>query len=207
MKRWTEEDKIVLARCYNRLPIEDLARILDSTPYAIRQQAKRLGVNTPRQAKMPPIVGDQVCLIPLHGRKYPGMHSAISRSQLDRVAEHRWYPAKRKSDGFYAKSRIDGEWVYLHRFIMPAPPGYEIDHRDGDGLNNKDDNLRLATRSQNMANRLSENVKGVYRRGKRFYARVGQRRLGGFATEHEASLAYNEAALSLYGEFAKLNPV
>jgi hypothetical protein len=43
--------------------------------------------------------------------------------------------------------------LYLHRLIAGAPPGVHVDHRDGDPLNNRRDNLRLVDRSQNLQNR------------------------------------------------------
>ena len=109
----------------------------------------------------------------------------------------------------------------MHRVIADANSGQEVDHRDGDGLNNRRSNLRIATKSQNGGNRRKNRgcvtrFKGVrYDRSIRTAAKiswqaviqVNKRRffLGCFATEEEAALAYDRAAVEHFGEFAKLN--
>lgn len=108
------------------------------------------------------------------------------------------YPA-----GHLAWFYMTGEW-----------PSDEIDHRDTDGWNQRFDNLRPATRSQNQANcrRYGSNTvgaKGVYRAGGRrpFRAMIqkDKRRisLGRFETEAAALAAYARAAVVLHGEFAR----
>ncbi len=92
-------------------------------------------------------------------------------------------------------------------------PSDEVDHKDGDGLNNRWDNLRVATRSQNHANskRASDNTtgfKGVRKqRNGRYQARIaikGKRlHLGTFQTPEAAHAAYCKAAKELFGEFAR----
>ncbi len=101
----------------------------------------------------------------------------------------------------------------MHRWVMGFPPsGVDVDHINGNGLDNRRCNLRLATRSQNLANAAiprhnSSGYKGVSatRNGK-WLARIRkdrvQRNLGIFDTPEEAHAAYCEAAVSLYGEFA-----
>jgi HNH endonuclease len=88
-----------------------------------------------------------------------------------------------------------------------------IDHRDGDPSNNRWDNLRRATVSQNNANRrIHRNNKCGYKgvvenQWGRFWATIhkdGRRlHLGTFATAQEAHAAYVEAAHRLFGEFAR----
>jgi hypothetical protein len=87
-----------------------------------------------------------------------------------------------------------------------------IDHRDGDPSNNRWDNLRRATKSQNSANRgLNRNnscgLKGVSCEGGRWRAGIykdGRRHhLGSFATPQAAHAAYVAAARRLFGEFAR----
>lgn len=105
-------------------------------------------------------------------------------------------------------------WM-LHRIVMDAPKGLEVDHINGDRLDNRKINLRLATKQQNAANqgkssnKSSSSFKGVYPHGKKFRAVVKynskQIYLGLFATEHDAAEAYNKKALALFGSFARLN--
>jgi hypothetical protein len=91
-----------------------------------------------------------------------------------------------------------------------------IDHRNSNPLDNRRDNLRPCTNSENACNRgkASNNVsgyKGVHWRArpKRWEAEIGHKRikyrLGMFKTKEEAALAYNKKALELHGEFAYQN--
>lgn len=98
----------------------------------------------------------------------------------------------------------------LHRGEYPSD---QIDHRDHDSLNDRIENLRVATQSQNMANtrRLKSNktgYKGVhFKKDKNKYvARISDQGrtkfLGYFSTPQEAHAAYVKAARELFGEFA-----
>ena len=90
------------------------------------------------------------------------------------------------------------------------PPGLEVDHADGDGTNNRWENLRLATRSQNLHNAVSRKnkagMKGVYEYPNGFFAKICKqgvkRRWGPFETAIEAHQKYCEEAERLFGEFA-----
>ncbi len=107
-------------------------------------------------------------------------------------------------------------WVSRICFEManhPIPPGLHVDHINGNPMDNRAQNLRLATRSQNMHNRkcssLSKTgVKGVSKLGGTFQARItsdGVRRfLGSFPTIELAQSAYNEAANRLHGKYARI---
>lgn len=111
--------------------------------------------------------------------------------------------------------------LYLHRLIAGAGESEVVDHINGDPLDNRSCNLRIATRSQNSANRgpdrrrlgKSSRHKGVSwnKRDRAWRAYVHfqgkTRSLGTFATEDDAALAYNKAAVELWGEFARLNDV
>jgi len=100
----------------------------------------------------------------------------------------------------------------------PAPKGYVWDHIDRNGFNNQDNNLRLATHSQNAANRgtFRNNTTGYrgvhYHKVKKKYgAKIGfngkHLHLGYFTSIHDAALAYNDAAKRLFGEFAYQNTI
>jgi hypothetical protein len=86
-----------------------------------------------------------------------------------------------------------------------------VDHRNGDGLDNRRRNLREATNSQNTANRLRQRpgasgVVGVRKRKNRYQAtiNIGRRRvfIGSFVTLEEAAAARQRAMTERYGEFA-----
>lgn len=123
-------------------------------------------------------------------------------------------------NGGYAKrdtSRKNGRKVILmHREIMNPPPGMEVDHIDGNKLNNQKVNLRLVVRCHNMQNkgkttRNKSGYKGVHWNGRKWIASIGvnatTKYIGSYDTKEGAARAWNEAAKLYHGEFAKLNPV
>jgi hypothetical protein len=143
----------------------------------------------------------------------------VDDEDYPRMHEHAWSMRKDKNTS-YAQTWLTGTTICMHQLILPSNnPELEIDHIDGDGLNNQKKNLRLATPSQNRANRLKYNrlipvsskYKGVtwHKRDKVWNAqiRVNSKNiyLGCFKTEEGAARAYNRAATFHFGEFAKLN--
>lgn len=147
-----------------------------------------------------------------------GLFAAVDDDDYSVLAATRWHAVEPSPGIYYAMGRPFGDdrRVYMHRFLMQAKKGLEVDHRDGNGLNNQRTNLRVCTRSQNAMNqrknpkRLS-GFKGVSISSdrKKWVAQIciNQQRtpLGTFNTEYEAALAYNDAAIRLFGDFAKLN--
>lgn len=108
--------------------------------------------------------------------------------------------------------------IYMHREILGIKSGV-VDHRDRNGLNNQRANLRAATQQGNTANSkkpsdaMTSKYKGVWfdsARGK-WAARIGFNNrgihLGRFLTEAEAAKVYNDAAIKLFGEFARINEI
>lgn len=119
------------------------------------------------------------------------------------------------SKGVYPK-------VLMHRYILDAPKGTQVDHINGNKLDNRKENLRIANASTNKANcgLRSSNTSGykgvVFAKARKHlptpwaaqikvnYKTIG---LGYFSTKEEAALAYNEASLNHFGEFAYLNTI
>lgn len=125
---------------------------------------------------------------------------------------------KRKNLNYYEFSLNNVAYlnhrVYYALLINKDPGNYEIDHKDHDYENTGI--LRLATRSQQAANQRPRNnkkYKGVTydKRDGRYYSRIKLNyksiSLGGYSTEEEAVIAYNEAAKKYFGEFAYLNVI
>jgi len=114
---------------------------------------------------------------------------------------------------WYAETYVGGAREYMHRFIMEAGPGERIDHRNGNGLDNRRVNLRRTTNALNQANRRQVRsvcgFKGVTQRsGKwRAYITVSGRfiSLGSFSIPEDAARAYDAAARECFGEFACTN--
>ena len=112
---------------------------------------------------------------------------------------------------------LNGRWFSAHRlaylWVMGVPSELNIDHIDGNSLNNKWENIRKATVSQSNFNRgLNKNnktgFKGVRQTGNKWTASIGinyeKVRLGVFDNPEEAHVAYVNAAKELHGEYARL---
>jgi hypothetical protein len=134
------------------------------------------------------------------------------------VEAHRWYVAVQAHTCYavYSQPGTGGRVkVRLHQLIVPGCP--QVDHVNGNGLDNRRANLRPATHQQNMRNKRTQarseaGYKGVFSDGNgRWRARIfcnGQRfNLGSYDTPEEAALIYNAAAEKHFGEFAYLNVV
>lgn len=115
----------------------------------------------------------------------------------------------------YKRICINKKSYYLHQIIFCFHYGFipkYIDHKDGNSLNNKIDNLREATQSQNVHNspkrkNNKSGVKGVCWVKNRWLAQIGVNNknivLGRFEKLEEAAKAYEHAAVLYFGEFAK----
>lgn len=153
-----------------------------------------------------------------------GKVALVDAADYSRIAKYKWTYLTKKRRGKstqYARrsvwSKDKQQTVYLHRFILNAPAHLHVDHKNGDGLDNRRANLRLATNTQNRCNVTSEvsfsvaGFRGVQpcRQEGRFYARIrvnGQQvRLGIFDSAEAAARAYDAAAVKYHGEFATLN--
>lgn len=144
-----------------------------------------------------------------------GLYATIDRADLDTVRPHNW-SARPSRNTWYAQMQAAGRIVSMHRLIAGAAPGIEVDHRDGDGLNNTRENLRAATRSRNTANTPltaanTTGYKGISldRKSGRWRAEIkhakNRRSLGYHDTPEDAARAYDAAARELHGAYAALN--
>jgi hypothetical protein len=128
-------------------------------------------------------------------------------------ADHEWlsrwkWSAERACRTFYATRKGDGRILRMHREIVGAAPGQQVDHADGDGLNNTRANLRLVSSAQNQNNRTRKQPGATSRyRGvswdaarNKWQAQInvhGRKvHLGRFDSELEAATAYDQAGLA-----------
>ncbi|MGB8227069.1 MAG: HNH endonuclease [Sedimentisphaerales bacterium] len=142
-----------------------------------------------------------------------GRYVIVDAKDYEKLIAHKWGI---KSAFAYAVRKEKGKRIYMHNEIMTPPAGFVVDHKDGNGLNNSRENLRVATKSQNISNRkkkkgCSSRYKGVCRREEKrkweasIYYKGKHIFLGYFDTEEDAARAYDEAAKRYQGEFAVLN--
>ncbi len=139
------------------------------------------------------------------------------------VSKFKWYVYKGRGDNFYAQTNNwkngENHGFQMHRLIMNFPKGLVVDHKNGNGLDNRKENLRLATHQQNTHNSKPYGklkLKGITfisdpKRNQKYLVRININgksiRIGRFYTLEEAIVAYNKAAIKFHGEFAWLNPL
>ena len=115
-------------------------------------------------------------------------------------------------------SRKQGRYflTWMHRLLIDVPEHMYVDHINGNSLDNRRENLRIATRSQNQHNRTiqknnTSGYKGVKwsKRSNKWQVAIGingtRIHLGYYENKHVAAKVYNDAALKYLGEFALLN--
>lgn len=144
----------------------------------------------------------------------------IDDEDWDMVSQYRWNVAIKKGTPYIQSSvkNEDGDKItkQLAREILNAPKGTIVDHKDGNTLDNRKQNLRLSdqrTNAQNMRSNINSTskYKGVsWNKDRNKWRAVlkyndKQVHIGRFNTEEEAAQAYNKAALQYFGEYARLN--
>lgn len=199
------------------MPVEYICLVCGVTfyrsPSRIRTYCSNECAHTPPPLEPGP---DGTMLVPSNS----GRFAIIDEDDAHIVDPYRWCC---DSLGYFRRKRRAGEGkgfssVLMHREILNAPAGVDVDHINGDPSDNRRANLRVATRSQNRVNTgLQSNntsgYKGVSWRVKhqKWQAAIsrieprGMRFLGHFDSAIEAARAYDAAAIELYGEFARLN--
>ena len=106
----------------------------------------------------------------------------------------------------------------MSRILLNAAISDKIDHRDGNKLNNRRNNLRICAQAENAMNRKininnTSGYKGVYwnKPRRKWVALIGVNKkrihLGMFSNKINAAKAYNDAAIKYHGEFSNLNKI
>lgn len=151
-----------------------------------------------------------------------GKVTIVSQTDYDNLRRFKWFAMKSRST-WYAMRRVKNKHGSysshsMHREILGLKPGdkRQADHRDGHGLNNQRDNLRVATVGQNKCNQPKHRLNKSGYKGVIWEASCSKwkaqirvdgtaHHLGCFSDLMEAAKAYDKAARELHGEFARTN--
>jgi hypothetical protein len=152
---------------------------------------------------------------------FGGARTIVDDEDVSRLRDRRWR-LHRSRGKRYAATGTGPSLVLMHHAIIGKPAsGHEVDHANGDSLDNRKANLRTCTHQQNIWNTRpygrASRYKGVSYDGNHGHglrpwrARIRdagpQRLIGRFAGEIDAARAYNREAARMYGAFAWLNPL
>lgn len=148
-----------------------------------------------------------------------GQIAIVDIDRYDELMSVSWFAAWAKgTQSFYAVSSVRGKRTYMHRLLAGDRDGYLIDHRSGNTLDNRVENLRHVTYSENNRNRKTKttNSSGIigitWSKASRKW-RVGitvngkYRHVGRYVLLQEAIAARNAACAEHYGDFWRHHPV
>jgi len=154
-----------------------------------------------------------------------GQIAIVDDDDFNWLSRYSWRIVKGRNNyyaqtSFWDKNKKQNKNYSMHRLIMNNPDGLQVDHINHNGLDNRKENLRICTASQNSMNthKTKENkygykgvcfIGGKQNRTKPYAAqlRYGKKRyyLGQFATPEEAARAYDQKAKEMFGGYACLN--
>jgi hypothetical protein len=150
-----------------------------------------------------------------------GKVALVDDDDFERLNQFKWHASK-EGNNFYAKrtpcvNKIK-KVIIMHREIINALPGEDVDHKDGNSLNNLRENLRLCNQAENVRNSKirKDNISGyrgvsLFTKRNKFQAIIHFKKksfwLGYFSSPIDAAIAYNQAAIQHFGEFARLNKI
>lgn len=162
----------------------------------------------------PPLVAFR--LIPLTQGKF----AIVDAENYEWLNQWKWHTEKkgRKTKTYYVarnipKGKNKQAVLYMHRLIMAAQEGDELDHCNNNALDNRRCNLRFCQHSENMENQRPQKNKTSKYKGVSWNKQYGkwivfiredgrEKYMGNFVSEIKAAKAYDRKALELFGEFA-----
>lgn len=150
-KPWGELEDSILESSYGKIKKDKLLSLLPNRTWgAIRERARKLGhcgVLHTGENKYE-ITPDMCCII-LDRRNGDKLRSLIDIHDIERVVNYGKWSPNNVNNAIYARRKN----IMLHRFIVDCPRDKEVDHINGDTLDNRRSNLRIVSRSENNQNR------------------------------------------------------
>lgn len=163
----------------------------------------------------------------INSPKYGEKEILIDDEDFEKVSQYKWHLCKNRKNIYVIRNKWNKDKRVvesLHRYLMGNPENKTIDHINGNTFDNQKKNLRICSNTENIRN------KDKYKNNKAGYKgvlihkekkngieyqyiiaeiRVNKKKiyLGHFKTKELAAIAYNEAALKYFGEFARLNNI
>lgn len=147
-----------------------------------------------------------------------GKVAIVDDADYDSLKYYRWFVKKAPNTYYAYRTNKEHRNILMHRSILNAPDGVEIDHINSTGLDSRRLNLRFCKHSENLKNQKMSSrnkigFKGVsclgHNRKKPYRASIWINNknlcLGYYSTPERAAQAYDEAALKQYGQFARTN--
>lgn len=144
----------------------------------------------------------------------------VSNEDFKELNQFKWrlkrvMPKKYKEIDYVIRGTRKNE-ITMHRQITKAPKGMDVDHINGNGLDNRRENLRVCTHAENLRNKIksinnTSGYKGVWfnKVGKKWIVHLyfdgKNHHIGQFDTKEDAAMAYDISAINKFGEFAKTN--
>lgn len=148
-------------------------------------------------------------IIFLTKRKY----ALVDDEDYEYLSQWKWYASKQRNT-WYAKRKDGTKSIFMHRLIMGTPNNKLTDHINKDGLDNRKENLRICTNSDNQhnipthRNNNKTGYKGVSSYRGKYQAQIKYKNktywLGMFDTPEDAHTAYVNKAKELHGDFFSL---
>ncbi len=146
-----------------------------------------------------------------------GKYTIVDDEDFDYLNQSNWY-ASESHDMYRAKGYMNGKSIYMHRIIMKLKNDQFCDHKNGDPLDNRKENLRICSQAENQRNKKiniknTSGFKGVVwiKDRKKWEVRIRRNYknifIGYFNDIIDAAIAYNHAAKKYHGEFASLNKI
>jgi hypothetical protein len=158
--------------------------------------------------------------IVVHSKKHGNVVALVDDEDFEMLSKFHWWRGGNRKQYAYQSNSI-GNRRYrhkaMHRMIMGYPDSF-IDHRDGNGFDNRKENLRLCTQRQNTWNKSVQHNSKTGFRGVFFQKELGkfraliridgkQKHIGCFSNAIDAAIAWNNQALKSWGEYARLNKI